>query len=147
MVMLPTEQAAAKVAALIGKVAVKTATLERAAVLMGEASGLDTEYGLRHFQACLSSSGVMYVSGIFLRAYPETMVLMDGPWGRFEELTHVLWLFSLAKYVLVSILAIQVVWRRFHLEIIVLWGVVTDDDSICDGKAVESYGGETVGVG
>ena len=72
---------------------------------------------------------------------------MDGPWGRFEELTHVLWLFSLAKYVLVSILAIQVVWRRFHLEIVVLRDVVTDDDSICDGKAVESYGGETVGVG
>ncbi len=82
-----------------------------------------------------------------VRAYPETMVLLDGPWGRFEELTHVLWLFSLAKYVLVSILAIQVVWRRFHLEIVVLWEVVTGDDSSCDGKAAERYGGETVGVG
>ncbi len=58
----------------------------------------------------------MYLSGYFFRAYPESMVLMDGPWGRFEELTHVLWLFSLAKYVLVSILAIQHVWRRLHQE-------------------------------
>ena len=55
------------------------------------------------------------------------MVLLDGPWGRFEELTHALWLFSLAKYVLVSILAIQVLWRRFHLEIVVLWEVVTGE--------------------
>ena len=75
------------------------------------------------------------------------MVLLDGPWGRFEELTHVLWLFSLAKYVLVSILAIQVVWRRFHLEIVVSWEVATGDDSSCDGKAAERYCGETVGVG
>jgi hypothetical protein len=116
VVMLPTEQAAAKVAALIGKVVVKAVMIELAAVMMEEASGLDIENGLRHFQACLSSTGVMYVSGCFLRAYPETMVLMDGPWGRFEELTHVLWLFSLAKYVLVSILAIQLVWRRLYQE-------------------------------
>ena len=85
---------------------------------MEEASGLNIENGLRHLQACLSSTGVIYVSGCFLRAYPETMVLMDGPCGRFEELTHVLWLFSLAKYVLVSILAIQLVWRRLHLDIL-----------------------------
>jgi len=144
-----TEQAAAKVAALIRMVEVKTVTPERPAVLKGGASGLDILSGLRHFQACLSSTGVKYVSGFYfcLRAYPETMVLLDGPWGRFEELTHVLWLFSLAKYVLVSILAIQVVWRRFHLEIVVLWEVVTGDDSSCDGKAAERYGGETVGVG
>ena len=75
------------------------------------------------------------------------MVQVDGPWGRFEELTHVLWLFSLAKYVLVSVLAIQVVWLRFHLEIVVLWEAVTENDSSCDGKAVKRYGGESVGVG
>jgi hypothetical protein len=114
--MLLMEQAAAKVASLMGKVVVKAATIERAAVIMEEASGLDIENGLRHFQACLSSTGLMYLSGSFFRAYPETMVLMDGPWGRFEELTHVLWLFSLAMYALMSILAIQLVWRRLHQE-------------------------------
>jgi hypothetical protein len=91
--MLPTEQAAAKNAALIGKVVVKAVTIERAAraVMMkdSEASGLDTENGLRHFQACLSSDVRVRV----------VLRLMDGPWGRFEELTHVLRLFSLAKYV------------------------------------------------
>ncbi len=56
VVMLLTEQVAAKVAALIGKVVVKAATIERAAVMMAEASGLDIENGLRHFQACLSST-------------------------------------------------------------------------------------------
>ncbi len=37
---------------------------------------------------------------------------------------------------------LSVVWRRFHLEIVVLREVVTDDDSSCDGKAVvvKSYG-------
>jgi len=144
--MLSTDQAAAKVATLIMKVEVKTATLELDIMLMGEASGLDKN-GLRYFQACLSSIRVKYVSGFFLRAYPETMVLMDGPWGRFEELTHVLWLFSLVKYVLISILAILVVCRRFHLEIVVLWEAVTENDSSCDGKAVKRYGGEAVGVG
>ncbi len=67
--------------------------------------------------------------------------------GSFEELTHVLWLFSLAKYSLVRILATLVVWRRLHFEIVVQWEVVTDDDSSCDGKAVESYSSEAVRVG
>ncbi len=39
MVMLPMEQAAAKVAALTGKVVVKPATIERAAVMMGRGVG------------------------------------------------------------------------------------------------------------
>jgi len=91
MVMLSTDQAAAKVATLIWKVEVKTATLELDIMLTGEVSGLDKN-GLRCFQACLSSIRVKYVSGVFLRAYPETMVLMDGPWGRFEERpTRKLW--------------------------------------------------------
>ncbi len=94
VVMLPMEQATAKVAVLMGKVVVKAATIERAAVMMKEASGLDIENGLRHFQACLLSTGVMYLSWCFFRAYTETMFLMDGPWGRFEELTHVLWHFA-----------------------------------------------------
>jgi hypothetical protein len=47
-VTLWTEQAAAKVVTLTGMVEVKTATPERAAVLMGEASGLDTLDGLRY---------------------------------------------------------------------------------------------------
>ena len=59
VVMLPTKQAAAKVASLLGKVVVKAATIERAAVMMEEASGLDIENGLRHFQACLSTTGMM----------------------------------------------------------------------------------------
>ncbi len=42
MVMFSTERAAANVAALIWKVEVNRATLERVAVLMGEASGLET---------------------------------------------------------------------------------------------------------
>ncbi len=75
------------------------------------------------------------------------MVLLDGPWGRFEELTHVLWVFSLANYVLVRTLAILVVWRRFHLEIVVLWEAVTEDVSSCYGKAVKRYCCEAVGVG
>jgi hypothetical protein len=66
--------------------------------------------------------------------------------GSFEELTHVLWLFSLVQYVLVSILAIQVVWRSYHLEIVVLWEIVTGDDSSCVGRAAARYGGEPVGV-
>ncbi len=77
-----------------------------------------------------------------------------GSFGRadtcgFEELTRALWLSSLAKYFLVSTLAIhwQVVWRRFYLEIVVFWEVVTDGDSSCNGKAVDTYGGETAGVG
>ncbi len=65
VVMLPTEQAAARNAALIGKVVVKAAMIERAAVVLKEASGLDIENDLRHLQACLSSTGVTYVSGCF----------------------------------------------------------------------------------
>ncbi len=63
--MLSTVQAAAKGAALIGMVEVKTATLELAAVLMGEASGLDPLNGLLHFQACLSSTGVSTCPSFF----------------------------------------------------------------------------------
>jgi hypothetical protein len=62
------------------------------------------------------------VNKLMLIKKPETMVLKDGPlkdwpWGCFEELTHVLRLFSLVNYVLMIILAILVVWRRFHLDI------------------------------
>ncbi len=55
---------------LMGKVVVKAATIERAAVMMEEASGLDIENGLRHFQVCLSSTGVMYLSGSFFSDLP-----------------------------------------------------------------------------
>ena len=50
----------------------------------------------------------------FFAGLPGNMVLMDGPWGRFEEPTDMLRIFNLAEYVLVSILAFLAVFvRRF----------------------------------
>ncbi len=71
-----------------------------------------------------ASSWTMYKSGLFCgygldgRA-KKGIFLFDGPWGHSEELKHVTWLFSSAACVLVSIVAVQIVWRRFRHEIVV----------------------------
>ncbi len=66
------------------------------------------------------------------------MVQMDGQWGRFGELTRVLWLFSLAKYVLVRISAIQLVWRSLHLDILSFLVLVFSETSSRVSRQTES---------
>ena len=48
------------------------------------------------------------------------MVSLDGPWGRFEEPTHALWLIGVLEYILLLLYAIQIFLPIFIRTSIVL---------------------------
>ncbi len=128
------------------KTAVATVT-GRTAILVKNAVGGESESDQEHFQVCPSSNYVVY-KPCFFCSLPKIIFLMDRPWGRSEELTHAAWLFSSVACVLVSILAVQIVCRRFRIAILVsVIKVFNGHDHSGDGKADWRDGSNTVGVG